>query len=52
MDRLQGEVLLPISGAAGKIQCPPNAYIIFGKEWHQKLAVQYPAEKNEEISVW
>jgi hypothetical protein len=51
MDQLQGEVLLPISGAAGKIRCPPNAYMIFVKEWHQKLAAQYPAERNEEISV-
>jgi hypothetical protein len=51
MDVLQGEVLLPISGAAGKIRRPPNAFIIFANEWRQKLAAQYPAERNKDISI-
>jgi hypothetical protein len=30
---------------------PPNAFILFGKEWRKKVAAQFPLEKNKNISV-
>jgi hypothetical protein len=43
--------LVPTSGAMTKIRRPPNAYIIFAREWRQKLAAKYPEEECIEISV-
>jgi hypothetical protein len=51
-------LMQPISGTSikkhkvgGRNQRPPNAFILFSIEWCQKLAVQYPEEKNKDISV-
>jgi hypothetical protein len=33
-----------------KIPRPPNAFIIFGKEWRKKVATEYPLEINKSIS--
>lgn len=42
---------MPTSGTGGKIRRPPNAFIIFGNEWRQKLAAEYPEDRNKDISV-
>jgi hypothetical protein len=37
--------------AVSKIPRPPNAFLLFANRWRRTLAMQYPLEKNKEISV-
>jgi hypothetical protein len=38
------------TAANEKIPRPPNAYIIFAKEWRKKVATEYPLERNISIN--
>jgi hypothetical protein len=49
MNGLEGQ-LVPILDALTKIRRPPNAFIIFAREWRHLLAAQFPTERNQEIS--
>jgi hypothetical protein len=47
--RPETALMQPASGSSlkklkdeGKVRQPPNAFILFSKEWHWKLASQYP----------
>jgi transcription factor SOX1/3/14/21 (SOX group B) len=39
------------AGQAGKIPQPPNAFIMFTKDWRSKLAKRYMNENNYQISI-
>jgi hypothetical protein len=58
VDHEQTRSTPPISGKSaavrkneGRIRRPPNAYIIFAKEWRKKLTAQYPGETSKQIST-
>jgi hypothetical protein len=37
--------------ATSKIPRPPNAFLLFANKWRKTLSMQYPWERNKEISI-